>query len=444
MTMKLTNQLTTGILAVAITMTAGGFAAPKAAAQTPDAIDNARSTAKSLQQTQANASNPTVATAKPAPGAPAPAVKPAAIPGSKPVVVAATPAPSSSGNQAHNQLQKVNVLPGPDGVDIEITSSHAVTPRVSKLSSPARVLVELPETVVASAQNKIPVDSGGVKGVRIGMDGKTPPTTSVVIDLDKAMAYDVTPGDAGQLILTLHTQGAAPSVAKNSPSPSPAPAVKAVSATAVAVKASTPVAKPIAAPPVVAMVQEPAVKPAPASKPAVTKSAEVKIAVAKPADVKPAVSVAKADPMQPPTKQEVANANAKETKAAVAAASGSAETPAKSAPKPEEKKWAMSGRRDPFFSPVVQQGGSGCSTGKKCLEIGAINLRGVVKSDNGFIAVVTNNMNKAYFLRENDPVFNGYVVKITGDSVVFQETVQDKLGKSFTREVVKRIFTPAV
>ena len=53
-------------------------------------------------------------------------------------------------------------------------------------------------------------------------------------------------------------------------------------------------------------------------------------------------------------------------------------------------------------------------------------------------------MNKAYFLRENDPVFNGYVVKITGDSVVFQETVQDKLGKPFTREVVKRIFTPAV
>ena len=81
---------------------------------------------------------------------------------------------------------------------------------------------------------------------------------------------------------------------------------------------------------------------------------------------------------------------------------------------------------------------------KKCLEIGAINLRGVVKSDAGFIAVVTNNLNKAYFLRENDPVFNGYVVKITGDSVVFQETIQDKLGKSFTREVVKRIFTPAV
>jgi Tfp pilus assembly protein PilP len=113
--------------------------------------------------------------------------------------------------------------------------------------------------------------------------------------------------------------------------------------------------------------------------------------------------------------------------------------------KPEEKKWAMTGRRDPFFSPVLQtSGGSGCSTGKKCLEIGQINVRGVVKSESGFIAVVTNSLNKAYFLHENDPVFNGYVVRITGDSVVFHETVQDKLGKPLTHEVVKRIFTPAV
>jgi hypothetical protein len=115
------------------------------------------------------------------------------------------------------------------------------------------------------------------------------------------------------------------------------------------------------------------------------------------------------------------------------------------APKPEDKKWAMTGKRDPFFSPVLQQTTTpGCSTGKKCLEIGQINVRGVVKAESGFIAVVTNSLNKAYFLHEKDPVFNGYVVKITGDSVVFQETFQDKLGKSLTREVVKKILTPAV
>lgn len=115
------------------------------------------------------------------------------------------------------------------------------------------------------------------------------------------------------------------------------------------------------------------------------------------------------------------------------------------APKPEEKKWAMTGKRDPFFSPVVQQPtGSGCSSGKKCLEIGQINLRGVVKAESGFIAVVTNSLNKAYFLHENDPVFNGYVMHITGDSVVFSETVQDKLGKPLQHEIVKRLTTPAV
>ena len=114
--------------------------------------------------------------------------------------------------------------------------------------------------------------------------------------------------------------------------------------------------------------------------------------------------------------------------------------------KPEDdKKWAMNGKRDPFFSPVVQQvTGSGCSTGKKCLEIGQINVRGIVKSEEGFIAVVTNGLNKAYFLHENDPVFNGYVLRITGDSVVFQESYEDKFGKPVTREVTKRVVAPAV
>jgi len=116
-------------------------------------------------------------------------------------------------------------------------------------------------------------------------------------------------------------------------------------------------------------------------------------------------------------------------------------------PKKDDHKISMAGgRRDPFVSPVVNHsmGGSGCSTGKRCLAVDQIALTGIVKSDAGMIAVVVNAMNKAYFLRENDPVFNGYVVKITGDSIIFKETMQDKLGKSFTREVTKKISTPAV
>ncbi len=388
-------KLTTGIVAVA--MMAG-----VAFGQSLDAIDNARSTVKALQQQQASATT----AAKPAPGAPAPAVKAAVIPGAKPGVPAAKPAAQPVSASANNKLERVNVVPGSNDIQIEISSSQTVTPRVSKMSSPTRVVVALPETVVASAQNKIPVGSGGVKEVRIGMDGKTPPTTSVVVDLEKPMAFEVTPGPAGKLVLILHTQDAGSTVAKNVPvraTKAPVAAAKPAVAAKVA-EAKAPVAKPVAAPKV-ADAKTPAAKPVPA---AVKQQAKTTVVAAKPV---PAVPVKVAEAPKP---------------------------------KPEEKKWAMNGNRDPFFSPVVQQNSSGCSTGKKCLEIGAINVRGVVKSDAGFIAVVTNNLNKAYFLRENDPVFNGYVVKITGDSVTFQETVQDKLGKSFTREIVKRIITPAV
>ena len=114
--------------------------------------------------------------------------------------------------------------------------------------------------------------------------------------------------------------------------------------------------------------------------------------------------------------------------------------------KSQPKQVNLAGRRDPFVSPVVNRSmlGSGCSSGKRCLTIDQINLKGVVKADSGMIAVVVNTVNKAYFLRENDPVFNGYVVRITGDSIIFKETVQDRLGKSFTREVTKKITTSAV
>jgi hypothetical protein len=167
-------------------------------------------------------------------------------------------------------------------------------------------------------------------------------------------------------------------------------------------------------------------------------------AVAVHAGVKPVVSpfgtkpvAAKAVAVQPVAKKVEA------TK--VAKASGSEERGENDAPLPLDSKYAANGRRDPFISPVVSHAGTtSCNSGKKCLEIGTLNLRGVVHGEAGFIAVVSNGLNKAYFLRENDPVFNGYVVKITGDSIIFQETLQDRLGKSFTREVTKKIVTPAV
>jgi Tfp pilus assembly protein PilP len=114
--------------------------------------------------------------------------------------------------------------------------------------------------------------------------------------------------------------------------------------------------------------------------------------------------------------------------------------------KEASKEIHFEGRRDPFISPVVAMSatGSGCSSGKRCLSIDQVALKGILKSESGMIAVVVNSLDKAYFLRENDPVFDGYVEKITGDSIVFKETFHDRLGKPLTRDVTKTITRPAV
>jgi hypothetical protein len=165
----------------------------------------------------------------------------------------------------------------------------------------------------------------------------------------------------------------------------------------------------------------------------------------KTAGAKPVVGVVAGRKAQAKPAPTVPKSNPPAAASSAHSSLGSAEGAASEESVVPDGKYAANGRRDPFISPVVSHaGGSGCNTGKKCLEIGAINLRGVVRAESGFIAVVSNGLNKAYFLRENDPVFNGYVMKITGDSVVFQETLQDRLGKTFTREVVKKITTPAV
>jgi hypothetical protein len=166
-----------------------------------------------------------------------------------------------------------------------------------------------------------------------------------------------------------------------------------------------------------------------------------KISVA-PITPQPKQGAQKSGPFVPVKKAKVIKAAAAPVKKPAAP---SAEA-APAAPENKVKKMITAeGRRDPFLSPVVNGAtGPACSTGKRCLDIAQIVVRGVVKSENGMIAVVVNAVNKAYFLKENDPVYNGYVLKITGDSVVFKETYQDRLGKELTREIVKKLTTPAV
>lgn len=129
-------------------------------------------------------------------------------------------------------------------------------------------------------------------------------------------------------------------------------------------------------------------------------------------------------------KKPAAKAIAKEPAAKKPAATPTA---GKAAPK-------RSGRRDPFISPIVTAVNvTPCATGKQCLAIGELVVKGIARTQTGMLAMVENSAKKAYFLRENDPVFNGFVLKITMDSIVLRENVMDRLGNASTRNVVKKI-----
>src|ERR1700720_536691 len=75
----------------------------------------------------------------------------------------------STGTEAarHASLQKVDVVRSQDGISVEITGRGQLKPELSMVDSPARLVVDLPATVMATSQSRINVGSDGVKGVRI-------------------------------------------------------------------------------------------------------------------------------------------------------------------------------------------------------------------------------------------------------------------------------------
>ena len=127
------------------------------------------------------------------------------------------------------------------------------------------------------------------------------------------------------------------------------------------------------------------------------------------------------------------------------AAASPASTEQAAAPAP--RKIERAGRRDPFVNPIQSRsiGPAGsCATGKRCLDIEQVVLKGIVRTRDGNMALVENASRRPYVLRENDALFNGTVEKITGDTVLFRQNVQDFLGHTSTREVIKRVSAPSV
>jgi type IV pilus secretin PilQ/predicted competence protein len=124
-------------------------------------------------------------------------------------------------------LQRLEVTHSQDGLRVEFKAMGKLAPKVTTLDSPARIVVDFPNTVMATAQSRISVGRDGVKDVRVGMDGQVPPSTRVVVDLDLAggsRQHELVAGPDGGFVLNIHDAVVAHR--------QPAPAAKSVAASA--------------------------------------------------------------------------------------------------------------------------------------------------------------------------------------------------------------------
>jgi type IV pilus assembly protein PilQ len=124
------------------------------------------------------------------------------------ILITASAQTQSAGTDApkHATLQKVNVVRTGDGFSVEISARGTVKPRLSTLDSPARIVVDLPNTVVATSRGLISVDGDGVKDVRTGMDGQG--ASRIVVDLTQACRHELVAGSDNTLVLKLYTKSA--------------------------------------------------------------------------------------------------------------------------------------------------------------------------------------------------------------------------------------------
>lgn len=110
---------------------------------------------------------------------------------------------------------------------------------------------------------------------------------------------------------------------------------------------------------------------------------------------------------------------------------------------PDSYHYDAQGRRDPFQSligpaPKLQSGQR--PVGPQGFLIDEIKIQGVVKTkQQGLVAMINGPDNKSYLVKIGDKVLDGEIIRITPNSIVFRQEVNDPTRIERFREVVKEI-----
>ena len=157
-------------------------------------------------------------------------------------------------------------------------------------------------------------------------------------------------------------------------------------------------------------------------------------------------TAAAATPAPAPVAPPVA-AQASPSNSTTAAAPGADPTPGQPPVEPAGFTYNPEGRRDPFVS-LVRRGttttrgsgpGAARPSGLAGLETAEITLRGILRSRDGFVAMLQGADQKTYIVRAGDKLFDGTVRTISLNDMVILQQVNDPLSLEKQREVRKVI-----
>ena len=90
-------------------------------------------------------------------------------------------------------VRRINITGDDRDLGVEITASKPVIPRTQTVSGPDRLIVDLPETRPDAGLQKISINRGKLRDVRVALLSSNPPTTRVVLDLVAPIEYGVSP-----------------------------------------------------------------------------------------------------------------------------------------------------------------------------------------------------------------------------------------------------------